>query len=437
MSESKINELFSRLAELMDQHNSISKELIELRSEIKALRDEPQEFKEAAQSSIPEPVEKPEVEKTEPVLAATTTEQVSTHAPYKPTKPSAFAANWEKFIGENLINKIGIAIIILGVAIGAKYAIDNDLINPLTRIILGYLSGLVLLIFAIKLKFKYEKFSAVLLSGAIAILYFITYAAYDFYALIPQFLAFGLMVVFTGFAVLSALKYNMQVIALIGLVGAYAVPFLLSEGKGNEVVLFSYMTIVNSGILFISFKKNWKKLYYVAFGLTWLIFSVWASFSFKVDEHLASGFIFNTAFFIIFYIILLAYKVIKGEKFKIDDIILLLANSFIYFSFGYHFLENHEIGSRLLGVFALANAVIHFIIGFTLYRRGLTDKNLFYFVVGLVIVFVTIAIPVQLDGSWVTLLWAGEAALLFWIGRSKEVEIYEKLSYALMLLGFF
>ena len=76
---------------------------------------------------------------------------------------------------ENLINKIGIIVLIIGVGIGAKYAIDNELISPLTRIILGYLVGAGLLGFAIRLQKKYENFSAVLLSGSMAIFYFITY----------------------------------------------------------------------------------------------------------------------------------------------------------------------------------------------------------------------------------------------------------------------
>jgi len=53
-----------------------------------------------------------------------------------------------------------------------------------------------------------------------------------------------------------------------------------------------------------------------------------------------------------------------------------------------------------------------------------------------VLVFITIAVPVQLDGNWVTSLWVGEAALLFWIGRTKGVVVYEKLSYPLMILAF-
>ncbi|MCY7348555.1 MAG: DUF2339 domain-containing protein, partial [Pyrinomonadaceae bacterium] len=53
----------------------------------------------------------------------------------------------------------------------------------------------------------------------------------------------------------------------------------------------------------------------------------------------------------------------------------------------------------------------------------------------LAITFVTIAVPVQLTGNWVTLIWTAEAALLFWIGRTKQLAIYENLAYPLMVLA--
>src|SRR5665647_1962887 len=93
-------------------------------------------------------------------------------------------------------------------------------------------------------------------------MYFITYAAYSFYELIPQVATFMLMVVFTAFAVVAAINYNKQVIAHIGLVGAYAVPFLLSDGSGKVAILFSYMAIINIGILIIAIKKYWKPVSY-------------------------------------------------------------------------------------------------------------------------------------------------------------------------------
>jgi uncharacterized membrane protein len=341
----------------------------------------------------------------------------------------------EKFIGENLINKIGIIITIIGVSIGAKYSIEHELISPLTRIILGYFSGFILLGFGLKFKKKYTNFSAVLVSGAMAIMYFITFFAYDFYAFIPLSLTFLLMVIFTIFTVYAALNYDKQVIAHIGLVGAYAVPFLLSNNSGRVDILFSYMTIINIGILVIAYKKYWKPLYYVAFSVTWLIFLSWYGTDYKVDSHFALALLFSSLFFFIFYATILSYKLIKKEIFNKGDIILILINSFIYYGVVYTILDAHEIGNKFLGLFTLFNALIHFGVSYMLHKKKVKDRNLFYLSTGLVLLFITLAIPVQLDGNWVTIFWAGEAAILFWIGRTKNKSFYELMSYPVMIIA--
>ena len=345
--------------------------------------------------------------------------------------------NLEKFIGENVISKIGIIIIIIGVAIGAKYSIEHGLVSPLTRIIMGYLLGTGLLLVGMKLKKKYENYSAVLVSGAIAIMYFITYSAYALYEIIPQPIAFVLMVVFTIFTIIAAINYNKQVIAHIGLVGAYAVPFALSTGSGQVSVLFTYMTIINIGVLIISIKKYWKPLSYVSFGLSWLIFGAWYSQKYNIDDYFSVAMLFAIVFFIVFYASFLAYKLRNKEKFRFDDILLILLNSFVFYGLSMLILKEHPIGEKLLGLITLGNAILHFIISAVIYRMKLADRNLFFLISGLVLVFITLAIPIQLDASWVTLLWAGEAALLYWIGRTKKVPVYECLSYPLMFLAFF
>ena len=102
-----------------------------------------------------------------------------------------------------------------------------------------------------------------------AIMYFITYFAYSLYGLFPQSSAFALMLIFTVFTVVAAINYNHQIIAHLGLVGAYAVPFLLSNNSGNYAFLFAYIAIINGGILAISLKKYWKPLFYTSFIFTW------------------------------------------------------------------------------------------------------------------------------------------------------------------------
>jgi hypothetical protein len=427
----KINELLVRLENLQLQQQGFEAEINALRHEVIKLQ-----FGNApvAPPAV-KPVPMPQVvipPKNTPASA-----YPSNSFANKFNRKAIEKSDFEKFIGENLISKIGILILIIGVGIGAKLAIDKGLISPLTRIILAYAVGVGLMGFAMKLKAKYEQFSAVLLSGAIAILYFVTFAAHVYYQLIPQVLAFVMMVIFTGFTVIAAITYNRQVIANIGLVGAYAVPFLLSNGSGNVVVLLAYIAIINFGILVLAFKKYWKSLFYLSFGLTWIIFLAWRIPLDDQISFLKTSMLFSGIYFIAFYITNLAYKVIRKEVFEISDVIVLLLNSFIFYGAGYWVLSQSALAKDMLGLFTLGNAILHFVVGWVIYKRKLTDNNLFYFILALVITFITMAVPVQLSGSWVTIFWATEAAILYFFGKERKIVIYEKLAFPLVFLAFF
>lgn len=446
-NEEKIKDLYKRLEMISHKQNLFLKE-------IRALREEIYNLQQGQGTEMTyKPTAKPIVRSVSPKSKVTTDNQLTqkqkdqipniqlTETPPIDEEPKekqiSLGENLEQFIGENLISKVGILIMIIGVIIGAKYSIENDLVSPLTRIILGYFVGVGLLGFGVKLKEKYENYSAVLVSGAIAIMYFITFAAYSFYGLFPQMVAFVMMVMFTIFTVIAAISYDKPVIAHIGLVGAYAVPFFLSNGSGDMLTFFSYVAIINVGILVIAFRKYWKSLYYAAFGFTWVIYLAWffTEYSHQMDKYFGVAVSFSIVFFAIFYATFLTYKLIKKENFNVVDVVLILLNSFIFYGVGYVILEFYDTTRDYLGLFTLVNAVVHFGVSSLIYKQKLYDKNLFYLVLGLVLTFVTIAIPVQLDGNWVTLLWTAEATLFFWIGRTKGIIFYEKIAYALMTLA--
>ncbi|WP_417609930.1 DUF2339 domain-containing protein [Owenweeksia hongkongensis] len=436
-NQDQLNALLEKVNALMKRQEAFSQEIDSLRNEVLKLRgDDPSEADSAQIATEPNFTNSKINHRNPPIIQTTKPSSSEIKSSRSKVKSPKLKTDLEKFVGENLINKIGIAITVIGISIGAKYSIDHNLISPLTRIILSYLFGLSLLGLGLNLKKNYDGYSAVLVSGAMAILYFVTYAAYAIFGLLPQIPAFVLMLIFTVFTVGAALKYNRQVIAHIGLVGAYAVPFLLSEGSGKVEILFAYIAIINIGILAISFRKYWKPLYYFSFVLTWLIFSAWSVSQFDDAKHFYLALGFQTAYFVIFYLTFLAYKLVKKEHFQTSDILLLLANSFVFYGLGYNLISEHNSDSQFLGLFTFANAITHLIAALIIYQRKLADKNIFYLVSGLMMVFITITIPIQLDGDWVTLLWAGEAALLFWIGRTKSAPIYERLSFPLMGLAF-
>ena len=340
----------------------------------------------------------------------------------------------ENLIGSNIINKIGILVTVVGVFIGAKYAIEKELISATTRIILGYSIAAVLCLLAYRLKAKYIDYSAVLMSGSISIIYFITYIAHSFYRLFPQPVAFGLMLFTTVFVVSMSIWYNRKIVALLGQVGAYAIPFLLSTGNENLPLLYGYLSIINIGLLFLSFKRDWKIIYQVAFGFSWLIFLA----TFVNALNLAVGFTYNLIFlfnnFIIFYTAFLANKIIKKELYALTEIAILLINAIAFFLLGYYLINNAFDNEHFLTLFTLGNALIHLVIGERIKWLKLADETVTLFILGLGLTFFTVSIPIHFEGNTITVLWAVEAVLLCYIGITKKREAYLILSIALLFL---
>ncbi|MFK8045994.1 MAG: DUF2339 domain-containing protein [Crocinitomicaceae bacterium] len=435
----KIKYLEEQLEIAMKRQSTLNSNLHKLQASIKALKNEsanaPNLFASKKQKEVNATEEdyKPS-KKIEPKVDSRIVKE-STQPAKRQQGLSTEKSALEKFIGENLISKIGIIILVIGVGIGAKYAIENELISPLTRIMLGYILGAGLLATAFYLKKKYENFSAVILSGAVAIFYIITFLAYSLYELMPQTMAFVLLLVFTVFTVLAAIQYNKQIIAIYGLVGAYAIPFLLSSGDGRYDIFFSFITIVNTGILTVSIAKYWKWLNYTAFGFTWIIFLAWLGFNYEY-QHFGLALLFSSIFFIIFYLTFILNKIIKSEKFSIPDVIVIILNTFIYYFIGYGLLSEHESGQYYLGLFTVILAIINFGVSYLFYIKKSADKNLLLFTIGLVLVFITIAIPVQFDGHVVTMAWSGMAVILFWIARAQQIREFEWLAYPVVVIAF-
>ncbi len=437
-SEKKLRELHVRLENLAKYEAAFKREIADLRREIAILHQKgvkPESVRSSAEIPRPQPFpRKPAPSVLGIEGAPQNTEYKSQPKPeYSPIGDvQPLKANLEKFVGTYLISVLGIMVTIIGVGIGAKYAIDNELISPLFRILFGYAIGFLMTGTAVYLKAKYESFSAVLLSGGMAILYFITFFAYSFYSIISQTSAFALMVIFTAFTVVAAILYSRQIIAHIGLVGSYAVPFLLSDGSGRASILFTYIAIINIGILAVSVNKYWRLLFYSSFVLTWLIFAGWYFATWQSTGNHRLAFVSASVFYAIFYATFLIYKLVHKKPLSLENAALVVTNSFVFFAFGYAILSDAGF-ERFLGLFTLANAAVHYAAAQIIRIYKLGDRSAFYLAVVLVLVFVTIAVPVQAEGIRITLLWTAEALFLFAIGRIKRIEIFEYLSFPLMV----
>ena len=137
-NQPELHQLLAKLEQLLQKQDSFAREIEGLRNEIEALKKESIVKPAHVQISKP-PISPPVVNK--PIQAIEEQPLAS-----KSGINSPYDNKLEAFIGENLISKIGIIVLVLGVAIGVKYVIDHNLISPLVRISLGYSVGFVLLV---------------------------------------------------------------------------------------------------------------------------------------------------------------------------------------------------------------------------------------------------------------------------------------------------
>src|SRR5204862_6362188 len=200
---------------------------------------------------IPQPI--PETKPIMPIEEV----QMETVAP--PPRP----IDWEQFMGAKMFAWIGGFALFLGVAFFVKYSFEHNLIPPELRVAIGFLTGIALVVGGVALKRKeYVVTAQTLCATGILILYAVTFACRSFYhfpffGLIPTF---ALMSLITAAAFLLAVQMDALVVAILGIAGGFLTPILLSTGQDNPLGLFGYIALLDSGLLAVARRKEWRSL---------------------------------------------------------------------------------------------------------------------------------------------------------------------------------
>lgn len=423
-----------RLGLLQDTLNDVLKETRQLRNELRQRPATP-EVKPAPKPEAPAPraVPAPPVTAVAPTPRRVEGKEVPppVHRPMAVVQDSRWQ-QWmknnpdlEKFIGENLANKIGIAVLVLGIAFFVKYAIDRNWINEAGRVSIGLLCGALLTGLAHYLRRSYHAFSSVLAGGGLAVFYFTIAFAFHQYQLLSQTLAFLLMVLITGFAVGLSLLYDRVELAVIAAVGGFLTPFLVSTGEGNYVVLFSYLLILNAGLLALAFFKRWPLINVLALLFTQLIYggwllSVWWDDAPRLSYPLAL--LFAVLLYLQFVGMNTVYQLRHRRPFRVFDFSLLLWLNAAFFAAGMTLLSRVDAG-RYQGLFTVGIGALNLFLARYFFRRQGAQKLLVFLLIGLTLTFLSLAVPVQLKGNAITLFWSAEFVLLFWLYRRSRIPL--------------
>lgn len=321
---------------------------------------------------------------------------------------------------ENLLSKVGIVTLVLGIAFFVKYAIDKDWINEIGRVAIGVLTGGVLIGIAHKLRKKYDLFSALMVGGGISVLYITITLAFREYHLFSQSVAFVILIVITIFSVILSLVYDRKELALFSLLGGYASPLMISTGTGNYVVLFSFLLILNTGMLILSMRKKWRVIGIVSFVCTQLFY--WSWLLGKFETQYTGALTFIGLFFVQFYLLALFDHFLSRRKISPFQVGIILVNNLSLFAATIYIFNATEM--KVQGLITLSMAAINAIVMLVLFRKTSVDKRLIYLIIAIVLSFVSLAIPVQLNGHVITMFWAAELVILLWLWQKSGIKVF-------------
>lgn len=327
---------------------------------------------------------------------------------------SSSSLDLETLIGGRWLNRIGIIAIISAVTFFLKYAFDNNWIGPSGRVGIGVVLGAAMLPWSQwLLKRGYSYFSEGIAGLGAAVMYLSIWAGCQYYKLFSLDVGFFAMIIVTAGMGAVALGRNSQRIALLSLFGGFLTPILVSEGKDAQIVLFTYLLILGAGLLVIELRRDWRSLTPISFLLSEFYFWGWYSEFYRPDK-LERTVIFATLFFLLYA----ALPVIRSVRFsglRELDVLGVVANSFAYLGALYIMLWPKDRWPLTLLVLALSAGQILVARLVPPPKPGESPLTRLLFA-GLALTFATLAIPIRLDGKWITLAFAVEGAILVWTG---------------------
>ncbi|MDF2448888.1 MAG: hypothetical protein K0R26_1392 [Bacteroidota bacterium] len=396
---------------------------------------QPVEEKQKTVEPVPvlniQPVQNPTINNTAQKQAA------NTHVPKKESWYASFRKNnpdLEKFIGENILSKVAISVLVIGIAFFVKYAIDKEWINEVARVGIGILCGGIVIGFAHSLHKRFKAFSSVLVAGGIVIFYFTIGIAFHQYHLFNQTTAFILMLVITAFSVFISVLYDRIELAALSLIGGFATPFMVSTGQGNYVALFVYVLVLDTGMLVLAYLRKWNLINVLSYCFTMLLYFAWLESKVIGQEQAPylGAFVFGSVFYVVFVLMNVINNIKEKRRFGSLDLSILISNTFLFYGGGMQILSYYHLDMQ--GLFSICMAVFNLVCSWLLYKKFRADEKLVYLMIGLTLTFITLTAPVQLQGNYITIFWAIEAVLLVWLAQKSGIVLYRFASVIITFL---
>ncbi len=331
-----------------------------------------------------------------------------------------------------IIGRIGIAAVVIGMAFFLKYAFDNDWVGPAGRVMIGLLIGLFVMGIGQFVRAKYLQYSDLLMGGGLAILYLSVFSSFAMYHLVDPMIAFFGMIVITLIGVAMSIMNATMTLSVIAFIGGFMAPILIGVTNLGEFVTFSYITILNVGILGILLYKKWANLVLCGLLGTWLIFGTWMATHYT-QEMLLPTLIFVLIQFVIFTTSSVFRIIVEKVKATELDYFVLSTTALAFAITCYELLMPEYKHYASIGSVLVAGMYI--MIALVAYKENPEDRTINIFLPGLAVSFLTVAVPIEFSGPWIAAWWFVESLVLYVLASSSSSRGFQVMGVVVYILG--
>ncbi len=318
--------------------------------------------------------------------------------------------DWEWLVGGNWLARVGTLALIIGIGFFLKLAFDNDWIGEIGRIVMGLAVGAALLAGGELWARRYPAWAQATTGGGISILYLSIYAAHILYDLVPATTALLLSSLVTLAAAALALRHDARAVAVLGILGGFATPLFLADRLPGHWEVLAYVLMLDLGVLALAIARNWRWFTLLALFGSLALFGFWYE---ELNPNLVLAQVGITLIFLIFVGATTLFHLLRRRTPHLLDQCLIVLNGMAYFGISYAILSDEY--RAWMGGFTLLLALFYGLSGYGILARYPEQVRLSLFNLGMALVFLTIAVPVQFDGPWVTIFWAAQMVVLVWL----------------------
>ena len=226
-----------------------------------------------ASAQMPPPIRSPMV-----TTSPTKTRQTTMLEPDEQSL-SVVTSVWQSlmqwFTGGNLIVRIGVLVLLVGVVLLLRLANDYLDVPIELRLALVAAGGVALTGLGVYLRERRRGYALSVQGAGLATLYLTLFAAFRLYQLLPSSLTFALLAVLAAISAALAVRQDALPLALLAFGGAFLAPILTSTHSGNVVGLFSYYLLLNVAMAWIAHYRTWKVLNLLGATVTFGLAGFW------------------------------------------------------------------------------------------------------------------------------------------------------------------